>query len=73
MTPFPASLTREMQRDQELLAAIADWRASTGPQHARDRRYALALLAAERARRDLKRAEVQAAVAHNTLNHRRAA
>jgi hypothetical protein len=71
MTPYPVSLTREMQRTDELLAAIADWRASTGPQHGIDRRWAMALLAAARARRDLRRAEVQAAVARNTL--RRAA
>jgi hypothetical protein len=53
---------REQQRTDELLAAIADWRASCGrPEHARDRRYAMCLLAAEHARRDLKRAEVKAA------------
>jgi hypothetical protein len=62
---------REQQRTDELLQAIADWRSSTGPEHARDRRYAMCLLAAEHARRDLKRAEVQAAV--NRARMRRAA
>jgi hypothetical protein len=62
---------REAQRRDELEAAIADWRRSTGPEHARDRRYALAMLAAERARRDLRRAEVAAAIRRNT--RRRAA
>jgi hypothetical protein len=71
MSGYPVSLTREMQRDQELLEAVADWRASTGPQHGIDRRWAMRLLAAERARRDGRRAEVQAAVAHN--QQRRAA
>jgi hypothetical protein len=52
---------REQQRTDELLQAIADWRSSTGAEHARDRRYAMCLLAAEHARRDLKRAEVKAA------------
>jgi hypothetical protein len=55
MTPFPASLTREMQRDQELLEAVADWRATHS---AIDRRWAMRLLAAERARRDARRAEL---------------
>jgi hypothetical protein len=73
MTPFPASLTREMQRDAELAEAVADWRASTGPQHGIDRRWAMRLLAAERARRSARRAELAAAVNRNTLNHRRAA
>jgi hypothetical protein len=62
---------REAQRRDELDAAIADWRHSTGPQHVRDRRWALALIATERARQDLRRAEVQAAIARNT--QRRAA
>jgi hypothetical protein len=53
------ALTREMQRDQELLEAVADWRASCGHEsHARDRRWAMRLLAAERARRDAHRAEL---------------
>jgi predicted secreted protein len=72
MTPFPVSLTREMQRDQELLEAVADWRASCGHEsHARDRRYAMLLVAAERARRDARRAELAAAV--NRAAMRRAA
>jgi hypothetical protein len=59
------SYAREQQRTDELLAAIADWRASTGAVHIRDRRYAMCLLAAEHARRDLRRAEVKAAVNRN--------
>jgi hypothetical protein len=55
------SYAREWQRRDELEAAIADWRRSTGEVRARDRRYAMALLAAEHARRDLCRAEVHAA------------
>jgi hypothetical protein len=55
------SYAREQQRTDELLAAIADWRSSTGDQHRIDRRYAMCLLAAEHARRDLRRAEVHAA------------
>jgi hypothetical protein len=62
MSGYPVSLTREMQRDQELLEAVADWRATHS---AIDRRWAMRLLAAERARRDERRAEVQAAVAHS--------
>jgi hypothetical protein len=56
---------REAQRRDELEAAIGDWRRSTGPQHATDRRWAMAMLAAERARRDLRRAEVAAAIRRN--------
>jgi hypothetical protein len=67
LNPSLLSVTyaREAQRRDELEAAIADWRRSIGPQHVRDRRYALALIAAERARRDLRRAEVAAAIARN--------
>ena len=52
---------REMQRRDELLTAIADWAASTGAEHAIDRRYAMALLEVARVRRNLRRAEVHAA------------
>jgi hypothetical protein len=69
MSGYPVSLTREMQRDQELLEAVADWRASTGPQHGIDRRWAMRLLTAERARRDARRAELAAA----TRSHQRIA
>jgi predicted secreted protein len=59
-----------MQRDAELLEAVADWRASCGHEsHARDRRWAMRLLAAERARRDARRAELAAA----TRSHQRIA
>jgi hypothetical protein len=73
LNPSLLSVTyaREAQRRDELEAAIADWRRSTGPQHATDRRWALALIAAERARSALRRAEVQAAIRRNAL--RRAA
>jgi hypothetical protein len=64
----------EQQRTDELLAAIDDWRTSVGqPQHARDRRWAMSLLAVHRARRDLRRAEVHAAVNRHNRNLRRAA
>jgi hypothetical protein len=53
--PYTVALTREMQRDQELLEAVADWRATHS---AIDRRWAMRLLAAERARRDARRAEL---------------
>ena len=62
MQPYPATFTYQLQRDTTLLDAIADWCSSTGEEHARDRRYAMRLLAAERARRDWRRAELQAAV-----------
>jgi hypothetical protein len=52
-----------MQRTDELLAAIADWAMSHAAERSRNRRWAMRLLAAERARRDERRAEVQAAVA----------
>jgi hypothetical protein len=67
VTPYSVAEARAIQRDAELAQAIDDWRASTGPQHARDRRWAMALLAAERARRDLRRAEVAAAVNRNAM------
>ena len=59
--PLSVAYAFEQQRRDTLDAAIADWRRSTGPQHAIDRHYAMCLLAVEHARRDLKRAEVQAA------------
>jgi hypothetical protein len=62
MQPFPATLTYQLQCDTTLLDAIADWAASTGAERGRDRRYAQRLLAAERARRDWRRAELLAAV-----------
>jgi hypothetical protein len=65
------SYARETQRRDELEAAIADWRRSHGEEHVRDRRYALALIAADRARSALRRAEVAAAIRRNAL--RRAA
>jgi hypothetical protein len=71
MTPFPVALTREMQRDQELLAAIADWAMSHAAERSRNRRWAMRLLAAERARRSARRAELAAAV--NRAAMRRAA
>jgi hypothetical protein len=73
--PLSVAYAHEQQRTDKLLQAIADWRSSTGPQHAIDRRYAMCLLAAEHARRDLKRAEVHAAAqrAAEKRNTRRAA
>ena len=59
------SYAREQQRRDELDAAITDWRRSTGPQHARDRRWAMALIEVARVRRNLRRAEVAAAVNRN--------
>jgi hypothetical protein len=61
MQPYPAAFTYQLQRDTTLLDAIADWCASTGAERGRDRRYAMRLLAAERARRDWRRAELLAA------------
>jgi anti-sigma-K factor RskA len=66
MSGYPASLTREMQRDAELAEAVADWRKSHS---AIDRRWAMRLLAAERARRSARRAELAAA----TRSHQRIA
>jgi hypothetical protein len=71
VTPYSVAEARAAQRTEELLVAIDDWRASSGSQHVRDRRWAMALLAAERARRDLRRAEVATAITRNT--RRRAA
>jgi hypothetical protein len=65
MVPFSVAEARAIQRDAELAEAIADWRRSTGSQHATDRRWAMAMLAAERARSALRRAEVQAAINRN--------
>jgi hypothetical protein len=66
MRPYLIDEAREAQETDELLEAIRDWRTSYGqPQHGRDRRWAMSLLAVHRARRDLRRAEVEAAVARN--------
>jgi hypothetical protein len=66
--PYLLTEAREAQETDELLAAIRDWRESYGqPQHGRDRRWAMSLLAVHRARRDLRRAEVEAAVARNSM------
>jgi hypothetical protein len=69
LNPSLVSVTyaREAQRRDELEAAIADWRHSRGEEHVRDRRWAMALIAAERARMALRRAEVQAAITRNAL------
>ena len=69
--PYPVSLTYELQRTEALLAAIAEWNASTGPERGTNRRYALRLLAAERRRRDAARAALHAAATATRL--RRAA
>jgi hypothetical protein len=58
---------REQQRREELEAAVADWRRSTGAEHARDRRWAMALIEVARVRRNLRRAEVAAAVNRNAM------
>ena len=67
--PYPVSLTYQLQQQDMLLEAIADWSASTGAERGRNRRYAMRLLAAERARRNWRRAELRAA----TLRHGRIA
>ena len=67
--PYPVSLTFAMQQQDMLFEAIADWAASTGDERGRNRRYAMRLLAAERARRNWRRAELRAA----TLRHGRIA
>jgi hypothetical protein len=61
MSIYSAAEAREIQRKEDLFEAIADWAASTGEQHARDRRWAMALLEVARVRRNLRRAEVAAA------------
>jgi hypothetical protein len=58
VTPYSVAEARAIQRDAELAEAIDDWRHSRGEEHARDRRWAMRLLAAERARRDERRAEL---------------
>jgi hypothetical protein len=71
--PYLLTEAREAQQTAELLEAIQDWRTSYGqPQHGRDRRWAMSLLAVHRTRRDLKRAEVAAAVARNSTLRRAA-
>lgn len=62
---YSVAYTRELQRTEALLEAIADWRASTGAWRGSCRRYALRLLAAERRRRDLARSELRAAAYRN--------
>ena len=61
--PYPVARVFEESRDAELLAAIAEARTSHGAQRGIDRRYALRLLAAERKRRNARRAAFEAAVA----------
>ncbi|HEY2619458.1 MAG TPA: hypothetical protein VGI78_19110 [Acetobacteraceae bacterium] len=61
MQPYPATFTYQLQRDATLLDAIVDWHASAGAARGRNRRYAMRLLAAERARRNWRRAELLAA------------
>ena len=75
MTPSLTSVTlaREAQRREELLTAVADWAASTGRQHAIDRRHAMALLEVQRVRRNLRRAEVHAAAQRAAQRRRLAA
>jgi hypothetical protein len=66
MSGYPVALTREMQRDQELLEAVADWRNSHGVARVRERRYAMLLVAAERGRRNARRWILAAAITRNT-------
>jgi hypothetical protein len=63
----------EAQRRAMLLQAIADWAASTGAEHVRDRRYAMTQIAVAKARRALKRAEVAAAIRRAAANRQRRA
>jgi len=70
--PYPVAYTRALQRTEELLQAIADWRASTGAWRGSCRRYALRLLAAERRRRDAGRAALRQA-ATKVHTHKEAA
>jgi hypothetical protein len=65
MSGYPVSVTFAMQQQDMLLEAIADWSDSTGAERGRNRRYAMRLLAAERARRDWRRAELRAATLRN--------
>jgi hypothetical protein len=62
------SYAYEAQRRQRLLDAIADWAASTGAEHVRDRRYAMTQIAVAKTRRALKRAEVAAAIQRAAAN-----
>ena len=62
--PYPVSVTFEMQQQDMLFEAIADWAASTGAERGRNRRYAMRLLAAERARRNWRREQLRAATQH---------
>ncbi|HEY6254506.1 MAG TPA: hypothetical protein VIY51_01810 [Xanthobacteraceae bacterium] len=70
MSGYPVAYTFAQQRTEALLAAIADARTSHGTQRGIDRRHALRLLAAERAARNARRAELHAAA---TRSLRRAA
>ena len=63
--PYPVSVTFEMQQQDMLFEAIADWAASTGAERGRNRRYAMRLLAAERARRDWRHEQLRAATLRN--------
>jgi hypothetical protein len=67
MQPYSAAFTYQLQRDTTLLDAIADWHTSTGNERGRNRRYAMRLLTAELARRDWRRAELQAAARRSML------
>ena len=58
--PYPVSLTYQLQQQDMLLEAIADWSDSTGTQRGINRRYAMRLLAAERARRDWRHEQLRA-------------
>lgn len=67
---YSVAYTHELQRTEELLEAIADWRATTGAERGTNRRWAMRLLAAERRRRDAGRAALRQAA---TKVHRRQA
>jgi hypothetical protein len=61
--------TPHARRTRELIEAIADWRASTGAEHVRDRHHAMRLLRAERLRRNAERSVVaRKAAAHRLRN-----
>jgi hypothetical protein len=55
------------RRTRELLTAIAEWRASTGAEHIRDRHHAMRLLRVNRLLRNAERSEVARKARLNVL------
>jgi hypothetical protein len=73
MTPIPVSVAYAQQRDEMLADAIADWADSHGAERGINRRYALRLIIAERARRNWRRNELHTAAHANMQTRWRAA